>query len=95
LNESEAEAKPVTLGFEEAAALPLVLITAWEALFDRAALAAGQTVLNRCAELIAEGKLKPIVYKTLPLNDAFRAHELNEAGHVQGKIVLTCKQEST
>jgi NADPH2:quinone reductase len=45
LDECEAEAKPVTLDFEEAAALPLVLITAWEALFDRAGLAAGQTTL--------------------------------------------------
>ena len=45
LEESEAEPMPATLAFEEAAALPLVLITAWEALFDRAGLAAGQTVL--------------------------------------------------
>jgi NADPH2:quinone reductase len=45
LDESEAEYKPAELSFEEAAALPLVLITAWEALFDRAGLAAGQTVL--------------------------------------------------
>jgi NADPH:quinone reductase len=37
--------KPGTLGFTEAAAAPLVLITAWEALFDRAGLTAGQTVL--------------------------------------------------
>jgi NADPH2:quinone reductase len=33
------------LTFETAAAGPLVLITAWEALFDRARLQAGQTVL--------------------------------------------------
>ena len=224
LHESRAEAKPVTLDFEEAAALPLVLITAWEALFDRTGLAAGQTVLihagaggvghvaiqlakalgaqvattvstpekaslamqlgadktilyteedvnaavmewtsgrgvdvvldtiggdtflnslelacvygqvvtlldpgnniswgtarnknlgihftlmltpmlqdlpearrhqgkilNRCAELIADGKLKPLVSATLPQDEAVRAHELIEAGHVQGKIVL-------
>lgn len=37
--------KPQTLSFAEAAAAPLVLITAWEALFDRARLAAGQRVL--------------------------------------------------
>ena len=231
LDQSEAEAKPATLGFEEAAALPLVLITAWEALFDRAGLAAGQTVLihagaggvghvaiqlakavdaqvvttvstpekaslarqlgadktilytvedvntavmewtsgrgvdvvldtiggdtfrnslelaciygqivtlldpgddvswgtarnrnlgihftlmltpmlqglpearrhqgeilNRCAGLIADGKLKPFVSSTLPLDEAVRAHELIEAGHVQGKIVLTCMQGSS
>ncbi|MGC9505384.1 zinc-dependent alcohol dehydrogenase family protein [Baaleninema sp.] len=37
--------KPQTLSFEEAAAAPLVLITAWEALYDRARIQAGQTVL--------------------------------------------------
>jgi len=225
MDQSEAEAKPAALDFEEAAALPLVLITAWEALFDRAGLVEGQTalihagaggvghvaiqlakaigaqvattvstaekarfarqlgadkaiiytgedvntavmewtsgrgvdvildtvggdtfrnslelacvygqvvtlldpgndvswgtarnknlgihftlmltpmlqdlpgarqhqgnILNRCAELITDGKLKAVVSTTLPLNEAFRAHELIEAGHVQGKIVLT------
>jgi len=225
LAEAEAEPMPPTLGFAAAAALPLVLITAWEALFDRAGLAAGQTVLvqagaggvghvaiqlakavgarvattvstpekaelvrqlgadhailyrdndvtdaimewtagrgvdvvldtvggetfrrsldaagvyghvvtlldpgndvnwknarsrnlsisftlmltpmlqdlpearkhqgeilNRCAALIADGKLRPLVSTTLPLAEAARAHQLVEAGHVQGKIVLT------
>jgi NADPH:quinone reductase len=45
LEETEAERKPVSLSFAEAAALPLVLITAWEALFDRARLGSGQHVL--------------------------------------------------
>jgi len=36
---------PQTLSFVEAAAAPLVLITAWGALFDRGGLQAGQTVL--------------------------------------------------
>jgi len=37
--------KPAGLSFREAAALPLVTITAWEALFDRAQLKPGQTAL--------------------------------------------------
>jgi NADPH2:quinone reductase len=37
--------KPASLSFAEAAAAPLVLITAWEALYDRARLEAGQRVL--------------------------------------------------
>ena len=37
--------KPDSLSFEQAAAAPLVLITAWEALYDRARITAGQTVL--------------------------------------------------
>ena len=45
LEEDEAEAMPPALDFTGAAALPLVCITAWEALFDRAGLSAGQTVL--------------------------------------------------
>jgi NADPH2:quinone reductase len=36
---------PESLSFVEAAALPLVLITAWGALFDRGGLQSGQTVL--------------------------------------------------
>jgi NADPH2:quinone reductase len=46
-------------------------------------------ILNHCAEMISEGKLIPRVSMTLPLEDAVRAHEWIEAGHVQGKIVLT------
>ena len=37
--------KPANLSMREAAALPLVVITAWEGLVDRMALAAGETVL--------------------------------------------------
>lgn len=37
--------KPASLSFAEAAAAPLVLITAWEALYDRGRLATGQKVL--------------------------------------------------
>lgn len=37
--------KPASLGMREAAALPLVVITAWEGLVDRAAVSAGQKVL--------------------------------------------------
>jgi NADPH2:quinone reductase len=38
-------AKPKSVSMVEAASVPLVLLTAWEALFDRAALQAGDTVL--------------------------------------------------
>jgi len=37
--------KPATLTMKEAAALPLIFITAWEALVDRAKLSRGKTVL--------------------------------------------------
>lgn len=45
MEESEAELKPLNLDFSEAAAAPLVLITAWEALYDRGRLQKDQTVL--------------------------------------------------
>ena len=41
--------KPASLTIEQTAALPLVSITAWEALFDRGQLQAGQTVLIHAA----------------------------------------------
>lgn len=45
VDELIAQPKPESLDFVHAAAAPLVLITAWEALYDRARLSAGQTVL--------------------------------------------------
>jgi NADPH2:quinone reductase len=45
LDQRWAAMMPTTLTFSEAAAAPLVLITAWGALYDRGGLQAGQTVL--------------------------------------------------
>ena len=45
VDEQVARAMPANLDFAHAAAGPLVLITAWEALMDRARLQAGQRVL--------------------------------------------------
>jgi NADPH:quinone reductase len=45
LDERWVSLMPKTFSFTEAAAAPLVLITAWGALFDRGGLQAGQTVL--------------------------------------------------
>jgi NADPH:quinone reductase-like Zn-dependent oxidoreductase len=44
--------------------------------------------LSQIAALINDEKLKPAVATTLPLAEAAKAHELSEAGHVRGKIVL-------
>lgn len=49
VDEKVARKKPLSLSFNEAAAAPLVLITAWEALFDRGQLQAGQTALIHAA----------------------------------------------
>src|ERR1043166_3120940 len=45
LAENEATLKPKSVGFVEAAAVPLAALTAWQALLDVAKLSAGQTVL--------------------------------------------------
>lgn len=45
VDERFAARKPASISFAAAAAAPLVLITAWEALYDRARLQAGQRVL--------------------------------------------------
>lgn len=45
LDESLLSRKPSTLNFNQAAVCPLVLITAWEALYDQAKLAKDKTVL--------------------------------------------------
>ncbi|BBA35272.1 alcohol dehydrogenase [Methylocaldum marinum] len=49
LDERWAAPIPQSLDFEHAAAAPLVLITAWGALYDRGRLQAGQTVLIHAA----------------------------------------------
>lgn len=46
------------------------------------------TQLTQIAALIDAGNLKPAVTTVLPLAEAPRAHELSQAGHVKGKIVL-------
>ncbi len=45
VDETVAQPKPTSLSFTEAAGAPLILITAWEALYDRAQLNQSQTVL--------------------------------------------------
>src|SRR6185369_6710803 len=45
VREREAAPKPKALTYVEAAAVPIVAITAWQALVDTAKLSAGQTVL--------------------------------------------------
>lgn len=45
LDNQYAQAKPISIDFVAAGAAPLVLLTAWEALHDRARLSPGQTVL--------------------------------------------------
>src|SRR5262249_33996520 len=45
IRESEVAAKPKKISHNDAASVPLVALTAWQALFDAAKLSSGQTVL--------------------------------------------------
>jgi NADPH:quinone reductase-like Zn-dependent oxidoreductase len=40
------------------------------------------------AKMIDSGQLAPVINRILPLSEARRAHELSQAGHTHGKIVL-------
>ena len=44
------------------------------------------------ADLVTGGKLRPVVAATFPLADTAKAHELGEAGHVAGKLVLVVRE---
>ena len=43
-------------------------------------------------QLLAEGKIKPLIADKLPLLEARRANEILEKGGVNGKIVLLCQE---
>ena len=44
--------------------------------------------LARIADLAASGQVHVEIAEVLPLTEVARAHELSEAGHVRGKLVL-------
>ncbi len=53
----------------------------------------GSTMGNRsdleiCAQLMAEGKLKPIIHQVLPYTQLKQAHQIIEKGKIFGKVVL-------
>jgi len=54
---------------------------------------ANSAQLSEIAGLIDAGRVKPVVSTVLPLAGARRAHELLEAGHMRGKIVLRVVEE--
>jgi NADPH2:quinone reductase len=44
--------------------------------------------LTELLDLLAAGKIKPVVADRIPLVEAVRAHELLERGGYAGKVVL-------
>jgi NADPH:quinone reductase-like Zn-dependent oxidoreductase len=47
--------------------------------------------MNAIAQLVTEGRLRPVIAGTFPLADAAKAHELGEKRHVAGKLVLSVR----
>ena len=54
---------------------------------DKAAIA--RAVEDKVLPLLADGRVKPVLYKTFPMKDAAAAHALMESSAHIGKIVLT------
>jgi NADPH:quinone reductase-like Zn-dependent oxidoreductase len=53
----------------------------------------GGTRLSEVARLIGSGELQVHIQEVLPMEEVGRAHELVEAGHVRGKVVLRMAQQ--
>ncbi len=51
------------------------------------------TILTRVARFIDEGRIKPVVSKVYPWEQAAEAHRACETRHVRGKIVLEIRKE--
>jgi NADPH:quinone reductase-like Zn-dependent oxidoreductase len=54
---------------------------------EKAAICA--SVVEHVWPLVAEGRVRPVVHGTMPLEEAAAAHELMESGDHTGKILLT------
>jgi NADPH:quinone reductase-like Zn-dependent oxidoreductase len=51
------------------------------------------TRLSEVARLVGSGELQVHIQEVLPMEEVARAHELVEAGHVRGKLVLRIAQQ--
>ena len=58
---------------------------------EKAAICA--SVVEHVWPLVADGSVRPIVHRTLPLDEVAAAHELMESGEHSGKILLTMQED--
>jgi len=49
--------------------------------------------LEEVRQAIEKGTIKPVIQERIPLSEAVRAHEIQEDGHVTGKLVLVVNSE--
>jgi NADPH:quinone reductase-like Zn-dependent oxidoreductase len=52
---------------------------------------ADHTGMTAIADLVTQGKLRPVIAGTFPLADAAKTHALGDTGHTAGKLVLTMR----
>jgi NADPH:quinone reductase-like Zn-dependent oxidoreductase len=45
--------------------------------------------MSAIADLVSQGRLRPVIAGTFPLAHAAAAHKVGQGGHVAGKLVLT------
>lgn len=83
LHEEYCAAKPANLDLQDSAALPLVLLTAWEALVERANLQPGQTILIH-AGAGGVGHVAVQLAHHLGAHIAVTVSDTRKAGLVQG-----------
>jgi len=69
-------------------AMTNVNLVFWNQLEILGSTMASRAELDGVLELVWNGKLAPVVDRTLPLSNAKEAHELLEAGAQFGKLVL-------
>src|SRR2546423_361168 len=102
--ESAVVAKPEALTFEQAASIPVAGLTALQGLRDKGRIQAGQQVLINGAaggvgtfavpiptllgELIATGKVTPVIDRTCKLDETPESLAYLEKGHARGKVVI-------
>ena len=83
VHEDYCAAKPANISLQESAALPLVLITVWEALIERVNLQAGQTILIHAAAG-GVGHIAVQLAQHLGARIAVTVSDAKKAGLVQG-----------
>ncbi|MDP2270606.1 MAG: zinc-binding dehydrogenase [Archangium sp.] len=79
----EVALKPKSLSHVEAASLPLVALTAWDALVSALQVERGQRVLIQAGA--------PLIDRVYPLEEAAEAHRYLETGRAKGKVVLSVR----
>jgi len=100
--ENAAALKPANLDFVQAASIPMVGLTSWQALKERAKLEPGQQYsflfvhpdggqLAEIGKLLEAGRIRPVIDKVFPFDQAKEALAYLEKGRAKGKVVVQMK----